>query len=52
MASFADSLAAPLSLINALVVAVSRKKQDELTVRLRQLEEIWAEYKVYDTHRE
>ncbi len=49
MASFADSLAAPLSLINALVVAVSRKKQDELNVRLRQLEEIWAEYGVYDT---
>lgn len=51
MASFADSLAAPLSLINALVVAVSRKKQDELTVRLRQLEQIWEEYNVYDTNR-
>ena len=51
MASFADSLAAPLSLINALVVAVSRKKRDELTVRLRQLEEIWSEYNVYDTNR-
>ena len=51
MASFADSLAAPLSLINALVVAVSRKKQDELTVRLRQLEQIWEEYGVYDTNR-
>ena len=50
MASFADSLAAPLSLINALVVAVSRKKQDELTVRLRQLEQIWEEYGVYDTN--
>ena len=51
MASFADSLAAPLSLINALVVAVSRKKQEELTVRLRQLEQIWEEYGVYDTNR-
>lgn len=50
MASFADSLAAPLSVINALVVAVSRKKQDELTVRLRQLEKIWEEYNVYDTN--
>ena len=49
MASFADSLAAPLSLINAIVVAVSRKKQDELNVRLRQLERIWEEYNVYDT---
>ena len=50
MASFADSLVAPLSVINALVVAVSRKKQDELTVRLRQLEQIWDEFNVYDTN--
>ena len=50
MASFADSLVAPLSVINALVVAVSRKKQDELTVRLHQLEKIWEEYNVYDTN--
>lgn len=52
MASFSDSLVAPLSVINALVVAVSRKKQDELTVRLRQLEEIWDEFNVYDTNQE
>ena len=51
MASFADSLVAPLSVINALVVAVSRKKQDELRVRLHQLEKIWEEYNVYDTNR-
>lgn len=50
MASFADSLVAPLSVINALVVEVSRRKQDELTVRLRQLEQIWEEYNVYDTN--
>ena len=48
MASFVDSLVAPLSLLNAIIVAVSRKKQDELTVRLRQLEQIWDEYDVYD----
>ena len=48
MASFADSLSAPLSIINAMVVAVSMKKQEELTVRLRQLEQIWDEYDVYD----
>lgn len=51
MASFADSLIAPLSVINALVVAVSRKKQDELRIRLHQLEKIWDEYNVYDTNR-
>lgn len=50
MASFSDSLVAPLSVINALVVAVSRKKQDELSVRLHQLEKIWEEYNVYDTN--
>ena len=50
MASFSDSLVAPLSVINALVVAVSRKKQDELTVRLHQLEKIWDEFNVYDTN--
>ena len=48
MASFVDSLVAPLSIINAIIVAVARKKQDELTVRLHQLESIWDEYDVYD----
>lgn len=51
MASFVDSLAAPLSIINAIIVAVARKKGDELAVRLRRLEDIWDEYDVYDkTH--
>ena len=49
MASFVDSLVAPLSIINALVVAVAQKKQDEVTVRLKELENIWSEYEVYDT---
>ena len=48
MASFVDSLVAPLSIINAMIVAVSRKKQDELTVRLHDLENIWDKYDVYD----
>ena len=50
MASFADSLVAPLSVINAIVVAISRQKQEDLTIRLRQLEKIWENYKVYDTN--
>ena len=51
MASFVDSLVAPLSIINAMVVAVAREKKDELAIRLRRLEEIWDEYDVYDkTH--
>ena len=48
MVSFVDSLTAPMSIINAIVVAVAKKKQDELSIRLRMLEEIWDEYDVYD----
>ncbi|MBE6547710.1 MAG: MurR/RpiR family transcriptional regulator [Ruminococcaceae bacterium] len=48
MASFTDSLVAPMSVINALIVAVSRKNGELLSQRLRRLEEIWDEYNVYD----
>jgi DNA-binding MurR/RpiR family transcriptional regulator len=48
MASFVDSLVAPLSIINALIVALSRKKQNDLTERLHRLEQIWDEYEVYE----
>jgi len=48
MASFVDSLVAPLSIINAMIVALTRKKSDELKERLRELEKIWDEYDVYD----
>lgn len=48
MASFVDSLVAPLSIINAMIVALSRKKQDEIAVRLHELENIWDRYEVYD----
>lgn len=48
MASFVDSLVAPLSIINAMIAAVSMRKHDEVTSRLRRLESIWDEYEVYD----
>lgn len=48
MASFADSLVAPMSVINALIVAVSRESSDKLSERLHRLEEVWDEYNVYD----
>ena len=48
MASFVDSLVAPLSIINAMIVAVARKKQDEVSERLHALEEVWDRYDVYD----
>ena len=50
MASFVDSLVAPLSIINAMIVAVSRRKQEELTKRLQALEEVWDRYDVYKKH--
>ncbi len=48
MASFVDSLVAPLSLVNALLVAVSRKKEEELAHTFDKLEKIWDEYGVYE----
>ena len=48
MASFVDSLVAPLSLINALLGAVSRKKNDDLANTFEDLEKIWEEYGVYE----
>ena len=47
MASFVDSLVAPLSLLNALIVAVGIKRQAEVTQSLNMLEHIWDEYEVY-----
>ncbi len=47
MASIVDSLVAPLSVINALVVALCMKKQKEVVNTLETLEEIWDEYQVY-----
>ena len=48
MASFVDSLVAPLSLVNALLVAVSQKKNDDLANTFQTLERIWDEYGVYE----
>jgi DNA-binding MurR/RpiR family transcriptional regulator len=47
MASFVDSLAAPLSVINALVVALGLQHREELNDRFKQLEGIWDAYSVY-----
>lgn len=52
MISFVDSLVAPLSIINALIVAVSLKKKDDIASNLENLENVWMEYEVYDDTRE
>lgn len=52
MASFVDSLVAPLSIINAMIVAIARKKQNEIRVVFDKLENIWDEYNVYEKSHE
>ena len=47
MASFVDSLVAPISLINALLVAMGLTSREEVTKRLNNLEEIWDDYNVF-----
>lgn len=47
MVSIVDSLVAPLSLINALVVALCLKRPDEVKKTLETLEYAWDNYQVY-----
>lgn len=49
MVSFVDSLVAPLSVINALVAASAKEKQEDVYNDFKALEEIWDEYHVYRT---
>ena len=48
MVSLVDSLVAPLSLINALIVAIASKREKELSQTFANLERIWDEYDVYE----
>ncbi|MBR5453047.1 MAG: MurR/RpiR family transcriptional regulator [Clostridia bacterium] len=52
MASFVDSLVAPLSIINAMIAAIGRKKQDYVENAFSKLEDVWEEYGVYAKERE
>ena len=47
MLSIVDSLVAPMSLINALIVAAIKRNQTEVSAIFSQLEEIWDEYDIY-----
>lgn len=49
MSSIVDSLVAPLSVINALIVALCMKKQTKVAKTLEMLETIWDEYQVYES---
>lgn len=48
MVSLVDSLVAPLSIVNALIVAIAAKREKELSQTLLKLEKIWDEYDVYE----
>lgn len=47
IASFVDSLVAPMSLINALIVSIGLRKKQEVEEHFMELEKIWEEYNVY-----
>ncbi len=47
IASFVDSLVAPMSLINALIIGVSMREKDRVTKVFGRLEDIWGEYQTY-----
>ncbi len=48
MVSFVDSLVAPLSLVNALVIAVGSKERDAISDTFKKLEQVWSEYNVFE----
>jgi DNA-binding MurR/RpiR family transcriptional regulator len=50
MASFVDSLVAPLSIINALIVAIGMRRKDHVYETFGKLEKIWDEYQVYEKY--
>jgi len=48
MVSVVDTLVAPMSLVNALIVSISRKKEQEVSKTFENLEKMWQEYEVYE----
>lgn len=52
MVSLVDTLVAPLSIVNALIVAIAAKREKELSRTFANLERIWDEYNVYEKQTE
>ena len=48
MVSFVDSLVAPMSLINGIIVSIGMRLKNEATESFEELEHIWEEYNIYD----
>ena len=47
MISFVDSMAAPLSLLNALILAVGQQRRDDLSATLADMEQVWSKYSIF-----
>jgi DNA-binding MurR/RpiR family transcriptional regulator len=52
LTSFADSLVAPMSVLNALIVAVGIRKQDYVEANYKRMEEIYEKFEVYSASEE
>ena len=48
MVSLVDSLVAPMSVVNAIILALASKREQELTKTFNALERVWEEYNVYE----
>ena len=48
MVSLVDSLVAPLSVVNALIVALAASREQEMEKTFDTLEKVWEEYHVYE----
>lgn len=48
MASVVDSLVAPFSVVNALIVALASGREEVITKTFDTLERVWSEYNVYE----
>ena len=47
MISFVDSMTAPLSLLNALILAVGKQRKEELSTALADMEQVWSKYGIF-----
>ena len=47
MISFVDSMTAPLSLLNALIVAVGQQKHEEVSCTFSEMERVWSTYSIF-----
>lgn len=47
MASFMDSVVAPISIINAIIIEITHRREGEVLDRFEKLERLWDEFDVY-----